>query len=157
MKIDGEYLFHGPREEVWQIIRDPDVLVTCIPGAQKMTQISENEYEGTIALRIGPISGSFGGKLTVENENPPESCTLNIAGKGAAGFGQGIGNVLLVEQGPDETLLKYSGELNIGGKLAGVGQRLIDSVGRSIINKGLATLDQTLQQRLAAKAAGAEG
>lgn len=155
MKIEGEYLFHGPREEVWKIIRDPDVLVTCIPGAQKMTQISENEYEGAIALRIGPISGQFGGKLTVSNENPPESCTLTVEGKGAAGFGKGLGHVLLVDQGPTETLLKYTGELNIGGKLAGVGQRLIDSVGRSMINKGMETLDKTLEKRMAEKAASA--
>lgn len=152
MKIEGDYVFHGPREEVWKIIRDPDVLITCIPGAESMTQISENEYEGAIALRIGPISGKFSGKLTVMNENPPESCTLLIEGKGGAGFGKGTGHVLLVEQGPNETQMKYIGELNIGGKLAGVGQRLIESVGKNIINKGLATLDQTLAKRMADKA-----
>jgi uncharacterized protein len=151
MKIEGEYLFNGPRADVWDMVRDPDVLATCIPGTQRMTQISPNEYEGAILLRIGPVSGTFSGKLTVANEVPPESCTLIVEGKGAAGFGKGTGNVHLTEQGPDKTLLKYTGELNIGGKLAGIGQRLIDSVGKSIINKGFDTLDKTLAQRMAAK------
>lgn len=154
MKIDGDYVFNGPRAEVWEMVRDPDVLASCLPGTQKLTQISENQYEGIINLRIGPVNGSFGGVLTVSNEVPPQSCTLTVEGKGAAGFATGVGNVELVEQGPDKTLLKYSGELNIGGKLAGVGQRLIDSVGKSMIRKGLESMDKALVARLAAKAAG---
>jgi uncharacterized protein len=153
MKLEGEYLFNGPREDVWAIVRDPDALASCLPGTQSLTQISPTEYEGGIHVRIGPVSGSFAGKLTVSNEVPPESCTLTVEGKGAAGFAKGLGNVLLVEQGPDKTLLKYTGELNIGGKLAAIGQRLIESVGKSMINNGMTTLDKQLQQRLAAKAA----
>lgn len=151
MKLEGEYLFNGPRDEVWAMVRDPEVLATCMPGTQTLKQISPTEYEGAINIRIGPVSGSFSGKLTVSNEVPPESCTLTVEGKGAAGFAKGVGNVLLVEQGPDKTLLKYTGELSIGGKLMGVGQRLIDSVGKSIINKGFDTLDKALAARLAAK------
>lgn len=153
MKLEGDYLFNGPREEVWAMVRDPDVLASCLPGTTSLKQISPNEYEGGINIRIGPVSGSFAGKLTVSNEVPPESCTLTVEGKGAAGFAKGVGNVVLEEKGPDKTLLKYTGELAIGGKLAAIGQRLIESVGKSMINKGFETLDKTLQQRMAAKAA----
>lgn len=152
MKIEGEYLFNGPRQEVWNMVRDPEVLAKCLPGTQSLKQTSPNEYDGAIQLRIGPISGVFAGRLTVSNEVPPESCTLTVEGKGGAGFGKGVGNVVLVEQGPDKTLLKYTGELAIGGKLAGVGQRLVDSVGKSIINKGFGTLDKVLAERMAAQA-----
>ncbi|MCL4562810.1 MAG: carbon monoxide dehydrogenase subunit G [Chloroflexi bacterium] len=151
MKLEGEYLFNGPREEVWNIVRDPDVLATCIPGTQTLKQVNENEYEGAIGVRIGPVNAAFTGKLTVSDEIPPESCTLTAEGKGAAGFARGVGHVVLEEQGSDKTLLKYTGELIIGGKLMSVGQRLIDSVGKSMINKGFETLDKTLATRLAAK------
>ena len=153
MKLEGDYLFNGPREDVWAMVRDPDVLASCLPGTQSLQQISPTEYEGGIHVRIGPVSGAFAGKLTVSNEVPPQSCTLTVEGKGAAGFAKGVGNVFLEEQGPDKTLLKYTGELNIGGKLAAIGQRLIESVGKSMINKGFETLDKTLQERMAAKAA----
>ena len=152
MKIEGDYLFNGPRSEVWDLVRDPDVLAKCLPGTQSLTQISENEYEGAINIRIGPVGGSYGGKLTVSNEVPPESCTLTVEGKGGAGFAKGIGNVFLIDQG-EKTLLKYTGELNIGGKLASVGQRLIDSVGKSLIRKGFESMDRQLAERMAAKSA----
>ncbi len=151
MKLEGDYLFNGPREEVWAMVRDPEVLASCLPGTQSLKQISPNEYEGGIYVRIGPVSGSFAGRLTVSNEVPPESCTLTVEGKGAAGFAKGVGNVFLEAQAPDKTLLKYTGEFNIGGKLAAIGQRLIESVGKSMINKGFETLDKTLQARMAGK------
>lgn len=152
MKIEGEYVFDGPREEVWKIVRDPDELMKALPGTQSMKQLSPTEYEGAINIRIGPVSGSFAGKLTVSEENPPESCTLTVEGKGAAGFAKGVGHVHMTEQAENKTLFKYTGELNIGGKLAGIGQRLIDSVGKSMINKGLDTLNKNLVAKLAAKA-----
>jgi len=154
MKIEGDYLFNGPRDEVWEMVRDPNVLATCLPGTQSLTKISDTEYEGAIGIRIGPVNGTFAGKLTVSDEVPPEHCTLTVEGKGAAGFAKGVGHVNLSESEGGKTLLKYTGELNIGGKLAGVGQRLIDSVGKSMIRKGFESLDKTLAERIAAKAKG---
>lgn len=153
MKLEGEYVFNGPRPDVWELVRDPDALVTAIPGTEKLTKISENEYEGKINLRLGPVSGSFAGKLTVSNEVPPESCTLTVEGKGIAGFAKGIGHVTLIEQPEGKTMLKYTGELNIGGRLASVGQRLFDSVSKNMIRQGFDALDKTLAKRMAAKSA----
>ena len=82
MKLDGEYIFDGPREEVWAIVRDPDVLVTALPGTQSLEQVSENEYAGKMHIRIGPVSGVFAGKLVVSDEVPPESYTLSVEGRG---------------------------------------------------------------------------
>ena len=152
MKLEGEYLFNGPREDVWEIVRDPDVLATCLPGTQSLTKVSENCYEGTINVRIGPVSGSFSGRLEVSDEVPPVSCKLTVEGKGAPGFAKGFGNVELIEQLDCRTLLKYSGDLQIGGKLAGVGQRLIDSVSKSMVRQGFESLDKALAARVAAKA-----
>jgi carbon monoxide dehydrogenase subunit G len=156
MKLEGEHIFDGPRETVWELVRDPDVLMTAIPGSSKFNKLSETEYEGEINLRIGPVSGSFSGKLLISKEVPPESCTLKVDGKGAAGFAQGSGNVVLTEIEKGKTLMKYDGDIQVGGKLAGVGQRMLDSVSKSMINTGFDALDKALAARLAAKAGGKE-
>ena len=147
MKITGEYTLDGPREEVWKIVRDPDALIQALPGTKKLEQISENEYQGELQVRIGPIAGSFGGKLTVSNERPPENVTLTVEGTGKIGFAKGSGDVVLIDQGENKTLLKYDGELQIGGKVASVGQRLFDTVSRSMIKQGLDKLNEILQAR----------
>ncbi len=156
MKLEGEYLFNGPRNEVWDMVRDPDVLATCLPGTQSLKKVDENCYEGTINVRIGPVSGSFSGRLEVSNEVPPQSCTLTVEGKGAPGYAKGFGDVELIEQPEQKTLLKYSGDMQIGGKLAGVGQRLIDSVSKSMVRQGFEAMDKALEARMAAKVTGEE-
>jgi carbon monoxide dehydrogenase subunit G len=156
MKLEGEYVFDGSREEVWAIVRDPEVLASALPGAQKLEQVGENEYAGELFVRIGPVSGVFAGKLVVSDEVPPESYTLNVEGRGAAGFGKGTGYVKLVEQDDGQTLMEYEGELQIGGRLASVGQRLIDTASRSMLSQGLESLNNALHARAEAEATGAE-
>jgi carbon monoxide dehydrogenase subunit G len=156
VKLEGEYVFNGPREEVWQLVRDPDVLATALPGTQSLKQVSENEYEGDINLRMGPVAGVFSGRLVVSNEEPPEKCTLAVEGQGKPGFIKGTGNVNLTDQGDGTTLMKYDGELQIGGRLASVGQRMLDTASKSMMRQGLETLNQTLEARVAAKTEGKE-
>jgi carbon monoxide dehydrogenase subunit G len=156
VKLQGEYVFDGPREEVWKIVRDPEVLATALPGTQSLEQTSENEYEGRMHVRIGPVSGVFAGKLVVSDEVPPESYTLSVEGKGAPGFGRGTGYVQLVEQENGSTLLTYEGDMDVGGRIAGVGQRLIDTASRSMINQGLESINNALRARLHAEAEGVE-
>jgi uncharacterized protein len=152
MKLEGEYTFNGPREEVWKLVRDPDVLSTALPGTQKLNKLSDQEYEGAMNIHIGPMTGVFSGKLLVSDEVPPESCTLTVEGKGAAGFGKGTGHVQLLEQPEGKTLMKYTGDLQIGGKLASTGQRMIETVSKSMVRQGLEALDKALQARVAARA-----
>lgn len=154
MKLDGEHIFHGPRQAVWELVRDPDALAKALPGTETLTKLSESEYEGTMNVRIGPVAGTFSGKVLISDENPPESCTLTAEGKGAQGFAKGVGRIVLIEQGDGTTLMKYEGDVQIGGKLASVGQRSIDTVSRSMIRQGLTALDSALEARLAAQAAG---
>jgi carbon monoxide dehydrogenase subunit G len=156
MKLKGEYIFNGPREEVWELVRDPEVLATALPGTQSLNQVSENEYEGEMHVRVGPVAGVFSGRVVASDEVPPESYTLTVEGKGAPGFAKGTGNVQLVDQGDGTTLMKYEGEMQIGGRIASVGQRLMDSASRSMIRQGLETLNKALEARVAAKSGGQE-
>jgi uncharacterized protein len=156
VKIDGEYLFKGPREEVWEIIRDPEVLATALPGTKSLDKVGENEYQGDMNVRVGPVAGLFTGRLVVSNEVPLESLTLTVDGRGSPGFINGTGNVVLNDQGDGTTMMKYDGEIQIGGKLASVGQRLLDTASKSTIRQALEALDMALQARVAAKSEGKE-
>jgi carbon monoxide dehydrogenase subunit G len=156
VKINGEYLFNGPQDEVWEIMRDPEVLATALPGTKSLDKVGENEYQGEMNVRVGPVGGLFSGHLVVSNEVPPASLTLTVDGRGSPGFMNGAGNVVFEDQGDGKTLMKYEGEVQIGGKLASVGQRLLDTASKSMIRQGLETLDLALQARVAAKSEGKE-
>ena len=148
MKVEGEYVFDGPREQVWELVRDPEVLITALPGAQSLEQVGENEYEGKMNVRVGPVAGLFSGRVVISNEVPPVSYTLTVEGRGAPGFVRGSGDVHLLDQGDGTTLIKYEGEVQIGGRLASVGQRLIDTASKSMTRQGLDALNKALQARV---------
>ncbi len=156
MKIEGEYQFDGPQEDVWELVRDPEVLATALPGTQSLDQVGDNEYKGVMNVRIGPVGGEFSGTVLISNEQPPESLTMTVEGKGKPGFVKGSGDVNLIDQGDDTTLMKYEGKLQIGGRLASVGQRLLDTTSKSIIRQGLDALNNALSARMAAKSTGEE-
>lgn len=156
MKLEGEHVFKGPREVVWEMFYDPEVLASALPGTQKLEMVAENEYEGAMNVRIGPVSGSFTGKLVISDVVEPESCTLTVDGRGTPGFAKGVGRVQFIDQGDGTTLMKYEGDMNIGGALASVGQRMIDSVAKTMIRQAFEVLDKALEARLAAKASGSE-
>ena len=107
-------------------------------------------------VRVGPIAGVFSGRVLVSDETPPESYTLAVEGRGAPGFGKGTGHVQLIDQGDGTTLMKYEGELQVGGKLAGVGQRMIETVGKSMTRQGLESLNKVLIARTTAGVEGAQ-
>jgi len=156
VKIEGDYVFNGPRQDVWELVRDPDVLSTALPGTQSLTKLAENEYEGQMNVRVGPVAGVFAGRLVVSDEVPPESYTLTVEGKGAPGFGKGTGHVKLIDQGDGTTLIQYEGDMQVGGKIAGVGQRMLETASKSMIRQGLEALNMALEARVAAREAGVE-
>ena len=152
MKLEGEHLFNGPIQDVWEMFLDPEVLGSALPGGEEFNKVDETHYEAAMNIRIGPVSGKFAGTLTLEDVVEPESCTLIVEGRGAAGFAKGVGRVKFIDQGDQTTMLQYSGDVNIGGVLASVGQRMIDSVAKALLKPAFETLDKALEARLAAKA-----
>ena len=156
MKVEGEHIFKGTQKQIWDLFRDTDVMAAALPGTKKMEAVGENVYEAVMNVRVGPVAGVFSGTLVISNENFPESYTMTVDGRGKPGFLKGTGDIILSDQGDRSTLMKYTGEVQIGGKLAGVGQRLIDTVSKSIINQAFDTLDQVLAERTVAEAEGRE-
>lgn len=132
MDMTGEERIAAPRDAVWAALNDPDILRACIPGCQSLTMKSPTELEATVKIKIGPVSASFSGEVTLSNLNPPESYTISGEGKGGiAGFAKGGADVRLTEDG-DGTILAYDVKAQIGGKLAQLGSRLIDSSSKKL-------------------------
>ncbi|MDQ3250132.1 MAG: carbon monoxide dehydrogenase subunit G [Chloroflexota bacterium] len=146
MKIVGEYTFDAPREQVWAALNDPAVLARIMPGCEKLTQKSENEYEGALNIKVGPVQGIFQGLIKLTDINEPESYKMQVDGKGAPGFVKGVGGVVLEAQ-DDKTLMRYDGDAQVGGRIASVGQRLVDSSAKSIIKQSLEGLNTYIKAK----------
>jgi hypothetical protein len=125
MEIKGEYKIACSREDVWLALNDPAMLKKCIPGCESLEKISDTELTASVMASIGPVRARFITKLSLENLNPPESYTLVGESKaGVAGFGRGAAYVTLTEN-DGGTLLTYTADFKVGGKLAQVGSRLV--------------------------------
>lgn len=156
MELEGAYTFKAPRDVVWEALMDPDVLARVMPGCEKLEQIGENEYEGAIKIRVGPVQGKFNGKVRLADINEPDSYNMTVDGKGAPGFMKGEGHVQLEAQG-ESTLMHYSGKAQVGGKIASVGQRLLDSSAKALTKQSLDGLNNQIEARMQAGAAAASG
>lgn len=132
MDMTGEYKIAAPRERVWAALNDPDILRQAIPGCEELNKLSDTELEAAARAKIGPVSARFKGKVTLSELNPPESYVLSGEGSGgAAGFAKGEARVVLTSEG-DATTLRYTVKATIGGKLAQLGQRLVDGAAKKM-------------------------
>ncbi|MDX1433907.1 MAG: carbon monoxide dehydrogenase subunit G [Gammaproteobacteria bacterium] len=133
MDISGEFQIPASREHVWQALNDPDVLKQCIPGCESIERESDTELTARMKAKIGPVKATFSSRIVLSDLNPPESYTISGKGKGGpAGFGKGSAQVRLEETGAEETTLRYTASLQVGGKLAQVGSRLVGGAARKI-------------------------
>jgi carbon monoxide dehydrogenase subunit G len=124
MEINGEYLIDAPREAVWQALNDPEMLQKCIPGCESLEKTDDNAFAAVVVAAVGPVKARFKTALRLEDLNPPESYRLVGESKAAAGFGKGSAEVRLAEQ-DGGTMLTYTADFKVGGKLAQVGSRLV--------------------------------
>ena len=133
MDMSGERRIPAPRQRVWDALNDPEMLRAAIPGCESVTRTAEDAFEAKVALKIGPMAAKFGGKVKLENINAPASYTITGEGNGGAmGFAKGGADVALEEVGPNETLLRYTVKAQVGGKMAQLGARLIDSTAKQM-------------------------
>jgi hypothetical protein len=134
LKISGSYTVPVPRERAYQLLQDPVVLAQCMPGTDHLDKIADDEYEMKMKMSIASIGGLFTGKVRLTDKNPPEKFTLTVDGNGKIGFLKGEG-VLTLEPAGEATDVKYEGEVQVGGTIASVGQRMIDTTAKLIIKK----------------------
>lgn len=132
MDMSGSHRIPAKREKVWEALNDPEILKACIPGCESLEKTSDTEMTAAVTSKIGPVKAKFKGAVTLENINPPQSYTITGEGKGGvAGFAKGSADVFLAEEG-EETVLSYEAKAQVGGKLAQLGSRLIDSTAKKM-------------------------
>jgi uncharacterized protein len=134
MKLGGTHNFAAPRQRVWKFLIDPQRLSKCIPGCDKLETAGENEYAGEINVGVAAVKGLYKGKVKLEDLQPPRHYRIVVDGKGKQGFIKGTGTLDLEENG-EQTVLRYAGDAQIGGPVAGVGQRMIDGAAKTMLTQ----------------------
>jgi uncharacterized protein len=133
MDMTGERRIPAPRKMVWDALNDPEILKTCIPGCDSLVAESPQDMRATASVRIGPISAKFNGKVHLSDIDEPNGYTISGEGQGGvAGFAKGGAQVHLAEEDISTTLLTYQVNAQVGGKMAQLGARLIDSTAKSM-------------------------
>lgn len=143
MKLDGTNTLPASLDTVWKAINDPEVLRRCTPGLKELKEIAPDTYEATLVIGIAAVKGSYAGRLAITDKRPPTHCVISLEGSGGPGFMKGQGTIDL-EREEDATLVRWSGDIQIGGLIAGVGQRMIGGIGKMLIGQFFKCLEETV-------------
>ncbi|HLW46376.1 MAG TPA: carbon monoxide dehydrogenase subunit G [bacterium] len=141
MKLDGTNSLPAPVETVWTTLNDPEVLRRCTPGLKELTAKGPDSYAATLSIGIAAVKGTYAGTLTITDKQAPTHYKIVLEGTGGAGFMKGVGTVDLEAQGGG-TLLRWTGDIQVGGLIAGVGQRMLSGVGKMLIGQFFKCLEQ---------------
>lgn len=133
MHLDGAYTFEAARQRVWDALQDPDVIAGCMPGCERFEQIGEDRYEATMKIGIGPVRGTYSGRIFLRDRAEPERFVMEVEGGGSPGHMKGVGTLYL-ESRDGQTLVRYDGDAEVTGKIASVGQRLLGASAKQLIN-----------------------
>jgi len=131
VKVAGSYTLAMPQDRAYTLLQDPEVLAKCIPGCERLEKVGPDEYAMKMKMALAAVSGSFDGKVSIADQNPPDSFRLIVEGTGKIGWMKG-GGVLTLSGG---TEVKYEGDVQVGGTIAAVGQRLVDTTAKMLIKR----------------------
>ena len=145
MKIEGSFPLDVPRDIVWKALLEPGIISKTLPGCEELTLVSENLYKAKLNVKVGPVQGGFEGQFSLSDLKPPEGYRLKLSGKGSTGFLEGEGEIRLEDLG-EETMLHYEITVQVGGRVAAVGQRLLDSSARSVARQGLERFNEQVKR-----------
>lgn len=140
MKIEGSHAIKAPRILLYRLMIDPEILRRCVPGCQSLEAAGDGSYKMTLKAGVGSIKGNFTGSIKLEEMREPEHYKMVVDAKGSAGFLKGEGSIDLIEQG-EETLVNYTGETSVGGTIAGVGQRMVQSTSKMMAGQFFAAIE----------------
>ncbi|KPB00572.1 CoxG family protein [Ahrensia marina] len=142
LEMSGSEEIAADIQTVWAALNDPDILKTCIPGCKELEKEDETHLNAVVSLKIGPVKANFKGAVELQNLNPPHGYTIVGEGQGGiAGFAKGGADVSLVETAPDLTTLNYTAKADVGGKMAQLGSRLIDSTAKKLASAFFANIN----------------
>lgn len=147
MRVDGTVVMKAPREQVWELFNEQGALARATPGCQRLTRVGEDSYEAELTMGIAAIKGRYAGKLQLQDKQPPAHYRLHIEGTGAPGFVSGSGTFDFSEAATDETSIGYVWDVQVGGLIAGVGQRMLGGVAKLLINQFFQSMQQELRGR----------
>lgn len=149
MELTDEIRISAPRDVVYEALNNPEVLRDCIPGCEELTQSAPGQLEAKVVLKIGPVKAKFAGEVTLDTSNAPNGFTLTGEGKGgAAGFAKGGADVTLTEEGA-ETVLAYTAKVDVGGKIAQLGSRLIAGTAKKLSGKFFTKFGEIVSEQAA--------
>ena len=154
MKVVGSYTFEATQQTVWESLQNPTVLTSVLPGCDRLDEVGERQWEGDLNVKVGPVQGKFKGKVEMQDLVAPDSFTLKIDGSGSTGFVKATAKVDLEGAG-DSTIVNYDSDAQVGGRIASVGQRLLDSSAKAIIQQSLEGLQELM--KAANQSDGSEG
>jgi carbon monoxide dehydrogenase subunit G len=143
MKVSGTHLLNAPRERVWQLLNDPAFLKVCLPGCESMEAIGSDQYQATLTIGIAAVKGKYTGTVTLSEKEPPQRFRMRVEGKGPGGFMQGTGLLELADD-PQGTKVTYQGDVQVGGPIASVGQRLLEGAAKMLVGQFFTAVNRQL-------------
>jgi len=143
MHLDGSYTFDAPRGRVWQALQSPAVIAQCMPGCETFEEIGADRYEATMRIGIGPIKGTYTGRIHLRDRVAPEQYVMEVEGGGGPGHMKGSGLLTLEERG-GQTVVSYDGDAQVTGKVASVGQRLLGVTAKQLITQFFKCMERKL-------------
>lgn len=145
MKLEGDFTFDAPPERVWKTLLDPQAIAKSMPGCDGMEEVGENQYKAIMNVKVGPVQGRFDGTVRLSDIQPMTSYRLTVQGKGSTGFMKGDGVLSLrPAEEAGKTAVHYSVDAQVGGRIAGIGQRLLETTAKSITRQSLETLNSQM-------------
>src|SRR5919204_4888757 len=134
MKVEGTYSFPAPPQKVWDLLLDPESLRSCIPGCESLTETSPDHWDAVMKVGVAAIKGTYKGKVAIVDKQAPQQYTLEVEGSGGPGFVKGTAKISLASEA-DGTRVAVDGDGQVGGMLAGVGQRMLPGVAKMLMNQ----------------------
>src|SRR5262245_16141241 len=144
MKIEGSHDVAAPRQKVWEAFLDPEQLRQAIPGCEKLEALGNDEYRAIMKVGIGPVKGTFEGKVKITDKQPPDSYRMAVEGSGGPGFVRGDTIITLTDI-PGGTRVAYSADVQVGGMIAGVGQRMLGGASKMLADQFFSRMGERLQ------------
>ena len=135
MKLEGTYEVPAPRKKVWAAFQDPKILKKAIPGCEKLDAVGPDEYKATMKVGVGGVKGTFEGKVKLSDKQPPDSYKMSVEGSGGPGFIRGETIITLTDQDGGGTRVSYTADMQVGGLIASVGQRMLGGVSKMMADK----------------------